>query len=109
MGVDRADMESLKMMASEPLDEHVSYVETYGVIEKLSSRFQKTFSEDGEVYPSTEESAGLHSSGTVGVHTREYSSFQLWTHACLAHTRASTCVSVTGEASTTVSAAKAIP
>ncbi|KAM5293451.1 matrilin-3 [Ctenodactylus gundi] len=43
VGVDRADMESLKMMASEPLDEHVFYVETYGVIEKLSSRFQKTF------------------------------------------------------------------
>ncbi|EPY72442.1 matrilin-3, partial [Camelus ferus] len=43
VGVDRADMESLKLMASEPLDEHVFYVETYGVIEKLSSRFQKTF------------------------------------------------------------------
>ncbi|DAA24504.1 TPA: matrilin 3 [Bos taurus] len=43
VGVDRADMESLKMMASEPLDEHVFYVETYGVIEKLSSRFQETF------------------------------------------------------------------
>ncbi|XP_007463819.1 PREDICTED: matrilin-3 [Lipotes vexillifer] len=43
VGVDRADMESLRMMASEPLDEHVFYVETYGVIEKLSSRFQETF------------------------------------------------------------------
>ncbi|XP_068822669.1 matrilin-3 [Capricornis sumatraensis] len=43
VGVDRAHMESLKMMASEPLDEHVFYVETYGVIEKLSSRFQETF------------------------------------------------------------------
>ncbi|XP_034513196.1 matrilin-3 [Ailuropoda melanoleuca] len=43
VGVDRADMESLKMIASEPLDEHVFYVETYGVIEKLSSRFQETF------------------------------------------------------------------
>ncbi|XP_046297645.1 matrilin-3 [Marmota monax] len=43
VGVDRADMESLKMMASEPLEEHVFYVETYGVIEKLSSRFQETF------------------------------------------------------------------
>ncbi|XP_062933682.1 matrilin-3 [Cynocephalus volans] len=43
IGVDRADMESLKMIASEPLDEHVFYVETYGVIEKLSSRFQETF------------------------------------------------------------------
>uniref|UniRef100_A0A8C3X1V3 Matrilin-3 n=1 Tax=Catagonus wagneri TaxID=51154 RepID=A0A8C3X1V3_9CETA len=43
VGVDRADMESLRLMASEPLDEHVFYVETYGVIEKLSSRFQETF------------------------------------------------------------------
>ncbi|KAM9201533.1 matrilin-3 [Dugong dugon] len=43
VGVDRADMESLKMMASEPLDDHIFYVETYGVIEKLSSRFQETF------------------------------------------------------------------
>ncbi|XP_001501805.3 matrilin-3 [Equus caballus] len=43
VGVDRADMESLKVIASEPLDEHVFYVETYGVIEKLSSRFQETF------------------------------------------------------------------
>ncbi|XP_040850074.1 matrilin-3 [Ochotona curzoniae] len=43
VGVDRADRESLRMMASKPLEEHVFYVETYGVIEKLSSRFQKTF------------------------------------------------------------------
>ncbi|XP_064267918.1 matrilin-3 isoform X2 [Passer domesticus] len=43
VGVDRADMESLRMMASEPLDEHVFYVETYGVIEKLTSRFRETF------------------------------------------------------------------
>ncbi|KAM6221093.1 LOW QUALITY PROTEIN: matrilin-3 [Rhynchocyon petersi] len=43
VGVDRADMESLKLIASEPLEDHVFYVETYGVIEKLSSRFQETF------------------------------------------------------------------
>ncbi|XP_055479275.1 matrilin-3 [Psammomys obesus] len=43
VGVDRADNESLKMMASKPLEEHVFYVETYGVIEKLSARFQETF------------------------------------------------------------------
>uniref|UniRef100_A0A8C2N4U7 Matrilin-3 n=1 Tax=Cricetulus griseus TaxID=10029 RepID=A0A8C2N4U7_CRIGR len=43
VGVDRADMESLKMMASKPLEDHVFYVETYGVIEKLSARFQETF------------------------------------------------------------------
>nr|KAF6429855.1 matrilin 3 [Molossus molossus] len=43
VGVDRADLRSLRMMASEPLEEHVFYVETYGVIEKLSSKFQETF------------------------------------------------------------------
>lgn len=43
MRVDRADMESFKLIASEPLDEHVLYVETCGVIEKLSSGFQETF------------------------------------------------------------------
>ncbi|XP_032912382.1 matrilin-3 isoform X3 [Catharus ustulatus] len=43
VGVDRADMQSLRVMASEPLDEHVFYVETYGVIEKLTSRFRETF------------------------------------------------------------------
>ncbi|XP_068039488.1 matrilin-3 isoform X1 [Anomalospiza imberbis] len=43
VGVDRADMQSLRIMASEPLDEHVFYVETYGVIEKLTSRFRETF------------------------------------------------------------------
>ncbi|KAM3675815.1 LOW QUALITY PROTEIN: matrilin-3 [Ammospiza maritima maritima] len=43
VGVGRADVQSLRMMASEPLDEHVFYVETYGVIEKLTSRFRQTF------------------------------------------------------------------
>ncbi|XP_056344963.1 matrilin-3 [Oenanthe melanoleuca] len=43
VGVGRADMQSLRAMASEPLDEHVFYVETYGVIEKLTSRFRETF------------------------------------------------------------------
>ncbi|NWX24094.1 MATN3 protein, partial [Aegotheles bennettii] len=43
VGVDRADMQSLRIMASEPLDEHVFYVETYGVIEKLTSKFRDTF------------------------------------------------------------------
>ncbi|XP_053565624.1 matrilin-3 [Bombina bombina] len=42
VGVDRADMQSLKLMASEPLDDHVFYVETYGVIEKLTSKFRET-------------------------------------------------------------------
>ena len=30
-------------VASEPLDERVFYVETYGVIEKLTSKFRETF------------------------------------------------------------------
>ncbi|XP_072532840.1 matrilin-3b [Salminus brasiliensis] len=42
VGVDRADMKSLRLMASQPLDEHVFYVETYGVIEKLTSKFRET-------------------------------------------------------------------
>ncbi|KAL4630618.1 matrilin-3-like [Arapaima gigas] len=42
VGVDRADMQSLRLMASQPLDDHVFYVETYGVIEKLMSKFQET-------------------------------------------------------------------
>uniref|UniRef100_A0A8C4RLX8 Matrilin 3a n=1 Tax=Erpetoichthys calabaricus TaxID=27687 RepID=A0A8C4RLX8_ERPCA len=43
IGVGRADMESLRQMASTPLDDHVFYVETYGVIEKLTSKFRETF------------------------------------------------------------------
>ncbi|XP_037101364.1 LOW QUALITY PROTEIN: matrilin-3a [Syngnathus acus] len=42
IGVDRADMASLKQMASLPLEDHVFYVETYGVIEKLASKFRET-------------------------------------------------------------------
>ncbi|XP_019110267.1 matrilin-3 isoform X3 [Larimichthys crocea] len=42
VGVDRADMTSLRLMASQPLDDHVFYVETYGVIEKLTSKFRET-------------------------------------------------------------------
>lgn len=42
VGVDRADMMSLRLMASQPHDEHVFYVETYGVIEKLTSKFRET-------------------------------------------------------------------
>ncbi|XP_015225241.1 PREDICTED: matrilin-3-like isoform X1 [Cyprinodon variegatus] len=42
VGVDRADMRSLQLMASLPLEEHVFYVETYGVIEKLTSKFRET-------------------------------------------------------------------
>lgn len=42
VGVDRADMRSLQLMASIPLEDHVFYVETYGVIEKLTSKFRET-------------------------------------------------------------------
>uniref|UniRef100_A0A3P8TXZ7 Matrilin 3a n=1 Tax=Amphiprion percula TaxID=161767 RepID=A0A3P8TXZ7_AMPPE len=42
VGVDRADMQSLQLMASIPLEDHVFYVETYGVIEKLTSKFRET-------------------------------------------------------------------
>ncbi|XP_042243691.1 matrilin-3-like isoform X8 [Thunnus maccoyii] len=42
VGVDRADKMSLRLMASQPLDDHVFYVETYGVIEKLTSKFRET-------------------------------------------------------------------
>uniref|UniRef100_A0A672HTA0 Matrilin 3b n=1 Tax=Salarias fasciatus TaxID=181472 RepID=A0A672HTA0_SALFA len=42
VGVDRADLSSLRLMASPPHDEHVFYVETYGVIEKLTSKFRET-------------------------------------------------------------------
>ncbi|XP_072512498.1 matrilin-3a isoform X1 [Salminus brasiliensis] len=42
VGVDRADIVSLKLMASNPLEDHVFYVETYGVIEKLTSKFRET-------------------------------------------------------------------
>ncbi|XP_010771545.1 matrilin-3a isoform X3 [Notothenia coriiceps] len=45
VGVDRADMRSLQQMASTPLEEHVFYVETYGVIEKLTSKFRETLCE----------------------------------------------------------------
>ncbi|XP_061752365.1 matrilin-3-like isoform X1 [Nerophis ophidion] len=42
VGVDRADLMSLRLMASQPLEDHVFYVETYGVIEKLTAKFRET-------------------------------------------------------------------
>uniref|UniRef100_A0A3Q3LHP0 Matrilin 3 n=1 Tax=Mastacembelus armatus TaxID=205130 RepID=A0A3Q3LHP0_9TELE len=45
VGVDRADMRSLQQMASIPLEDHVFYVETYGVIEKLTAKFRETLCE----------------------------------------------------------------
>ncbi|XP_053469192.1 cartilage matrix protein [Ictalurus furcatus] len=43
IGVGRVDMTTLKQMASEPLDEHTDYVESYGFIEKLTQKFQEAF------------------------------------------------------------------
>uniref|UniRef100_A0A3Q1I9X7 VWFA domain-containing protein n=1 Tax=Anabas testudineus TaxID=64144 RepID=A0A3Q1I9X7_ANATE len=46
VGVDRADLMSLRLMASQPHDDHVFYVATYGVIEKLTSKFRETLCEE---------------------------------------------------------------
>ncbi|KAM4699797.1 cartilage matrix protein [Discoglossus pictus] len=43
IGVGRVDMTTLRQIASEPLDEHVDYVESYSLIEKLSKKFQEAF------------------------------------------------------------------
>ncbi|KFU87750.1 Cartilage matrix protein, partial [Chaetura pelagica] len=43
IGVGRVDMHTLRQIASEPLDEHVDYVESYSVIEKLTHKFQEAF------------------------------------------------------------------
>lgn len=43
IGVGRVDKATLRQMASEPQDEHVDYVESYSVIDKLSKKFQEAF------------------------------------------------------------------
>ncbi|XP_075459936.1 matrilin-1 [Ascaphus truei] len=43
IGVGRVDMATLRQIASEPLDDHVDYVESYSVIEKLSKKFEEAF------------------------------------------------------------------
>ncbi len=43
IGVGCVDMSTLKQMASDPLDDHVDYVESYSVIEKLTKKFQEAF------------------------------------------------------------------
>ncbi|XP_062846674.1 cartilage matrix protein [Trichomycterus rosablanca] len=43
IGVGRVDMNTLKQMASQPLEEHTDYVESYGFIEKLTKKFQEAF------------------------------------------------------------------
>ncbi|KAM9321662.1 cartilage matrix protein [Gastrophryne carolinensis] len=49
IGVGRVDMNTLRQIASEPLDEHVDYVESYSVIEKLSKKFQEAFCETADL------------------------------------------------------------
>ncbi|MEQ2316092.1 hypothetical protein AMECASPLE_029207 [Ameca splendens] len=66
VGVDRADITSLQLMASQPHDDHVFYVETYGVIEKLTSKFRETLcGKDDEI-----GSAGIDDNG-LGLNGRE--------------------------------------
>lgn len=43
IGVGRVDKATLRQIASEPQEEHVDYVESYNVIEKLSKKFQEAF------------------------------------------------------------------
>lgn len=43
IGVGRVEMSTLRQMASDPLDDHVDYVESYSVIEKLTKKFQEAF------------------------------------------------------------------
>ncbi|KAA0710357.1 Cartilage matrix protein [Triplophysa tibetana] len=45
IGVGRVDITTLKQMATEPLDDHVDYVESYSLIEKLTKKFQEAFCE----------------------------------------------------------------
>lgn len=52
IGVGRVDMTTLRQIASEPLEDHVDYVESYSLIEKLTKKFQEAFcgkrKEEGE-------------------------------------------------------------
>uniref|UniRef100_A0A3Q3ERP4 Matrilin-1 n=1 Tax=Kryptolebias marmoratus TaxID=37003 RepID=A0A3Q3ERP4_KRYMA len=41
IGVGRANMHILKLMASDPHNDHMDYVESYSVIEKLTKKFQE--------------------------------------------------------------------
>ncbi|XP_059412265.1 cartilage matrix protein-like isoform X2 [Carassius carassius] len=43
IGVGRVDMTTLRQMASETLEDHVDYVESYSMIEKLTKKFQEAF------------------------------------------------------------------
>lgn len=52
IGVGRVDMTTLRQLASETLEDHVDYVESYSMIEKLTKKFQEAFcgkrKEEGE-------------------------------------------------------------
>lgn len=65
IGVGRVDMGTLRQMASEPLDEHVDYVESYSVIEKLTHKFQEAFC--GESWHSQPGALGLPASRELGM------------------------------------------
>ncbi|MBN3297733.1 MATN4 protein, partial [Amia calva] len=41
IGVGRVDMNTLRQIASTPLEDHTDYVESYSVIEKLTNKFQQ--------------------------------------------------------------------
>ncbi|XP_069751394.1 LOW QUALITY PROTEIN: cartilage matrix protein [Narcine bancroftii] len=43
IGVGRAELNSLREIASEPLEDHLDYVESYSAIEKLSKKFKEAF------------------------------------------------------------------
>uniref|UniRef100_W5MCR5 Matrilin-1 n=1 Tax=Lepisosteus oculatus TaxID=7918 RepID=W5MCR5_LEPOC len=43
IGVGRVDMNTLRQIASTPLEDHVDYVESYSIIEKLTKKFQEAF------------------------------------------------------------------
>ncbi|XP_017275296.1 cartilage matrix protein isoform X2 [Kryptolebias marmoratus] len=45
IGVGRANMHILKLMASDPHNDHMDYVESYSVIEKLTKKFQEALCE----------------------------------------------------------------
>lgn len=49
IGVGRVDMNTLKQMASQPLEEHTDYVESYSFIEKLTKKFQEAFCGEWEI------------------------------------------------------------
>lgn len=68
IGVGRVDKATLRQIASEPQDEHVDYVESYNVIEKLSKKFQEAFcgSWPGEAEPRG-LGAGLRQSVEAGL------------------------------------------